>query len=84
MCNKTMDPLLDLHDKVAIISGGSSGIGYGTAELLAAKGAVSIILDINERSGKEAVQKIVSLGGKADFIKCNVPRIKIVLWRFNP
>jgi len=72
MCNTTIDPLLDLSGKVAVISGGSSGIGYGTAELLALKGAVSIILDIDEGKGKEAVRTISILGGKADFIKCNV------------
>jgi len=72
MCNTTIDPLLDLSGKVAVISGGSSGIGYGTAELLALKGAVSIILDIDEEKGKEAVRTISILGGKADFIKCNV------------
>ncbi len=72
MCNTTIDPLLDLSGKVAVISGGSSGIGYGTAELLALKGAVSVILDIDEKKGKEAVRTISILGGKADFIKCNV------------
>ncbi len=72
MCNTTIDPLLDLSGKIAVISGGSSGIGYGTAELLALKGAVSIILDIDEKKGKEAVRTISILGGKADFIKCNV------------
>lgn len=72
MCNTTIDPLLDLSGKVAVISGGSSGIGYGTAELLALKGAVSVILDIDEEKGKEAVRTISILGGTADFIKCNV------------
>jgi len=74
MSNKTIDPLVDLNGKIALISGGSSGIGYGTAELLALKGAVSIILDINEIQGKKAVEKIIDLGGKADFIQCNVTR----------
>ncbi len=72
MCNTAIDPLLDLGGKIAVISGGSSGIGYGTAELLALKGAVSVILDIDEKKGKEAVRTISILGGKADFIKCNV------------
>ena len=72
MCNTTIDPLLDLSGKVAVISGGSSGIGYGTAELLALKGAVSVILDIDKKKGTQAVRTISILGGKADFIKCNV------------
>ncbi len=71
MCGTT-DSILDLSGKVAIISGGSSGIGYGTAELLAMKGAVSVILDIDEERGKKSVETISSLGGKAEFIQCNV------------
>jgi len=74
MCKETIDSLVDLNGKIALISGGSSGIGYGTAELLALKGAVSVILDINQEQGKKAVEKITSLGGKADFIRCNVTR----------
>lgn len=71
MCGTT-DSILDLSGKVAIISGGSSGIGYGTAELLALQGAVSVILDIDENSGKKSVETISKLGGKAEFIQCNV------------
>ncbi len=71
MCGNT-ESLLDLSGKVAIISGGSSGIGYGTAELLALKGAVSVILDIDEERGNKSVKAISMLGGKAEFIQCNV------------
>ncbi len=72
MCNNNTDAILDLSGKVALISGGSSGIGYGTAELLAMKGAVSIILDIDEIKGKQAVETILLKGGKAEYIHCNV------------
>ncbi len=67
-----MDTFLDLSNKIAVISGGASGIGYGTAELFARKGAVSIILDIDQEQGEKAVNKIRDLGGNAEFIKCNV------------
>ena len=40
MCDKIVDPLLDLSGKVAVISGGSSGI-------TARQGALSMILDID-------------------------------------
>ncbi len=66
------DPLVDLTGKIAVISGGSSGIGFGTAQLLAEKGAVSVILDIDEEKGQEAIEAISDQGGKAFFIKCNV------------
>ncbi|WDP90002.1 MAG: SDR family oxidoreductase [Desulfobacter sp.] len=66
------DSILDMSGKIAVISGGSSGIGYGTAELLARQGAVSVILDIDEANGNDAVASITALGGKAEFIACNV------------
>ena len=72
MCTGNADSILDLTGKVAIISGGSSGIGYGTAELVARQGALSVILDIDETKGKEAVKTITDMGCKAEFIACNV------------
>jgi NAD(P)-dependent dehydrogenase (short-subunit alcohol dehydrogenase family) len=66
------DPMLDLTGKVAVISGGSSGIGYGTALLLAQKGAVSVVLDIDREKGSRAVDTIAKTGAKAMFIHCDV------------
>ncbi len=74
ICDQKLDSLLDLTNKIAVISGGSSGIGYGTAKLLSLKGAVSVILDIDEKSGEKAVQDIAALGGKAKFIACDVTK----------
>lgn len=64
--------MVDLKGKVAVISGGSSGIGFGTAMLLADKGAISVILDIDGEKGDQAVDKILKKGGKACYIKCDV------------
>lgn len=73
MCvGNTTDSILDLSGKIAVISGGSSGIGYGTAELIAGQGAVSVILDIDTAKGEEAVKTITAMGYKAEFIACNV------------
>jgi NAD(P)-dependent dehydrogenase (short-subunit alcohol dehydrogenase family) len=69
--NKIKQPL-SLDGKVAVITGGASGIGLGTAKKLADFGAHVSILDINDLSGSEAVSGIISTGGKAIYIHCDV------------
>lgn len=68
---KKNNPLC-LDDKVAIISGGASGIGFATGQLLAEYGAKVILLDLNEEQGKESAKKINDDGGVGRFCKCNV------------
>ncbi|MBB1284091.1 SDR family oxidoreductase [Flavisolibacter sp. BT320] len=60
-----------LENKVAIITGASSGIGKAAASLLAAEGAKVVIADINEKSGQEAVEEIKKAGGEAFFVKAD-------------
>lgn len=69
--SKYSNPLV-LEGKVAMITGGASGIGLATAEVLAQYGAQAVILDINEQNGKDAVSFILEDGGKAEFMKCDV------------
>ena len=64
--------LISLEGKVAMITGGASGIGRGTAIRLAEMGATVIILDISEENGKNTVKEIESLRAKARFYKCDV------------
>jgi len=61
-----------LEGKVAIITGGSSGIGRATAELFAKEGAQVVVADYNARAGQEVVQAIKGTGGDALFVEVDV------------
>ncbi|MCP4895812.1 MAG: SDR family oxidoreductase [bacterium] len=69
---KKISNLISLEGKVAVISGGASGIGLGTAIRLADAGAAVAILDINPDNGQKAVDQIVASGAKAAFYRCDV------------
>ena len=60
---------LRLHDKVAVITGGCSGIGLATVELFVAEGARVVIADINDHRGGELAQR---LGNHAHYQHCDV------------
>ncbi|WP_257347136.1 SDR family NAD(P)-dependent oxidoreductase [Pseudalkalibacillus decolorationis] len=64
--------LFGLENKVAVLTGAASGIGFATAELLAELGSNVIILDIDEEKGKVATEKILAKGGEASYFKCDV------------
>ncbi len=67
-----MNDPLNLNGKVAVISGGASGIGLGTGKLLAECGAKVVLLDVNEEKGEAAAKEIIDQGNFAVFKKCNV------------
>jgi NAD(P)-dependent dehydrogenase (short-subunit alcohol dehydrogenase family) len=61
-----------LKNKVAMITGGASGIGQATARLFAEHGATVAIVDVNQASGNAVVQDIIRQGGKALLICADV------------
>lgn len=63
-----------LQGKIALITGGSSGIGRATALLFAREGAAVSILDLDKAGGQAVVQSIVSFGGSAIFVHCDVTK----------
>ncbi len=62
---------MDLKDKVAIVTGGGSGIGEHTAKLFARHGAKVVVSDINEEGGNRVVNEIKDKGGNALFVKAD-------------
>lgn len=58
--------------KVALVTGGSAGIGQATAEAFARQGARVVVSDIDEQGGQAVVEGIRAAGGEAVFVRCNV------------
>lgn len=61
-----------LQDKVAVITGGASGIGAATAKLFASEGAKVVIVDLNEEKGTAFAAELKQLNKEALFVKANI------------
>lgn len=61
-----------LDGKIALITGGTSGIGGASASLFAREGASVVILGRNAEQGMKKEKEIVMSGGKAEYIQCDV------------
>ena len=58
---------MDIEGKVFIVTGGASGLGEGTARMLAAHGAKVVVADLQEQAGQAVAETI---GGR--FVRCDV------------
>ncbi len=63
-----------LKDKVAVITGGASGIGRETALLFAREGASIVVADVSEDAGKEVVAEIGKAAGRGCFVRTDVSK----------
>lgn len=61
-----------LQDKVALITGASSGIGRETALLFAREGAQIVAVDVNDEGGIETLKMITEDGGTAVYVQADV------------
>ena len=64
--------LFSLSEHTAIVTGGASGIGLATVNILAACGANIVIADLDESSGIDKVEKLQALGTDALFVRTDV------------
>lgn len=63
-----------LNGKVALVTGGSSGIGRATALALAREGAKVVVADVMVEGGQETVRLLTATGGQGLFVKTDVSR----------
>ena len=64
----------ELEDKVALVTGGTSGIGRDTALLFAKAGAKVVVAGRREQEGNETVELIRAAGGDGLFVKTDVSK----------
>ena len=67
-----------LKDKVAIVTGSTSGIGTGIAKMFGAEGARVVVCGRNEERGAAVVDAIAEAGGTAWFHKLDITRPETV------
>ena len=64
-----------VDSKVAIVTGGASGLGAACTSTLAREGAKVVVTDLDDAGGQAVADKIGSAGGEAVFLlgRCGAP-----------
>ena len=63
-----------LDGRVALITGAGSGIGRESAQLFSAEGAAVVVVDRDEKGGRQTVDAVRAAGGRAVFTAADVSR----------
>ena len=63
-----------MKNKVGLVTGAASGLGYESAKLMAEEGAAVLLCDIDTEMGERAAQEIRDVGGSALFERCDVSK----------
>lgn len=71
---------IELQGKVAVVTGGTTGIGRDTAVLFAKAGAKVVASGRREVEGKETVELIHATGGDGLFVRANVAKVAGEVW----
>lgn len=63
-----------LTGKVALVTGGASGIGQAAVRLFAREGAKVVVADVQVDAGVETVEQLKKAGGEGIFVQCDVSK----------
>ncbi len=72
-----------LDGKVALVTGGSGGIGSATLRRFVKEGAAVVCADIDEEGGEKIVEELQSSGGRARFARCDVTKLEEITASVN-
>ena len=67
---------MQLKNKVALITGAGSGIGFQTSLLFAQEGAAVVVVDINDEAGEKTCSEIAAQGGQASYVHADVSKAR--------